>query len=508
MNLPKPQRLVTLLLTSHTVLALILAGALGLALAALGEIHGLMGAVREQQLGALSETEELHRAGWAIEVAARHAIEACERGAADTEVAATIEAPLHALRDTMRRFGPRADRRVLAAVARYERFAAAVVARDTCAALRSPDTRRERLRLDEDLTDVWIDRLFELHHAIYQHEEQARRTSDQAIATGAALVLLALLAAALLTRWIARGVTGPLADLARAARRVGRGDFSPIAPARGPVEVVDLSLELDRMRAHLAELDALKQGFVASVSHELRTPLTKLREALALLGDGAAGPLTERQRSVLGIARGACEQEIHLVTTLLDLSRLRAGGPLKLETGQSLDDAVCEAMMAERAEAERRGVAIELSLVGTVPLADLDGPLIERAVANLVRNAVSVAPAGTRVLVTREVLAQGPDGTRGPWGRVRVRDEGPGVPAEARAHLFEPFATHRVPGRPGRVGTGLGLALAREVARAHGGDVQLADEPGPGATFDLWLPLRARDSTAPPPARDAASAPR
>jgi two-component system sensor histidine kinase GlrK len=165
-------------------------------------------------------------------------------------------------------------------------------------------------------------------------------------------------------------------------------------------------------------------------------------------------------------------------------------------------------MMAERAEAERRGVAIELSLVGTVPLADLDGPLIERAVANLVRNAVSVAPAGTRVLVTREVLAQGPDGTRGPWGRVRVRDEGPGVPAEARAHLFEPFATHRVPGRPGRVGTGLGLALAREVARAHGGDVQLADEPGPGATFDLWLPLRARDSTAPPPARDAASAPR
>src|SRR5690349_20747858 len=105
------------------------------------------------------------------------------------------------------------------------------------------------------------------------------------------------------------------------------------------------------MRADLAELDALKQGFLASVSHEMRTPLGKIREALSLLADGTAGTLADRQRSVVDIARRACETEIRLVTTLLDLSRLRAGTLLRIDPRQRLDDALREAVAAETSEA-------------------------------------------------------------------------------------------------------------------------------------------------------------
>lgn len=490
MTARKPIRLISLLVISHTVLALILAVALGILLAALGTIYGLMGEVREQQLGTISEEEQLHRDAWALEVAARHGIDACEQGAPDQQVADSLAVPLRQLRESMRRFGPRAEPRLRALMERYEHFAAQAIAGNTCARLRSAEARRQRLLLDEELTTVWIDRLYVLHHAIDQKEEQARRIGARAITAGASLVLLALLTMVALTRWIALGVTAPLAGLARAARRVGRGDFSPIPQVRGPIEVVELSLELDRMRAHLAEIDSLKQGFLASVSHELRTPLTKLREALSLLSDGTAGPLTERQRNIVAIAQGACEREIHIVSTLLDLSRLRAGGPLKLEPGQSLDDAIEVAISEERAEAERRRVSIEVTMPGTAPLAMLDGPLVERAIANLVRNAVSVSPPGERVTVTRDVLNHGPQGEPGTWACVRVRDHGPGVPDEIRDHLFEPFVTHRLSARPGQIGIGLGLTLAREVARAHGGDVRLANEQHPGATFEIWLPLR------------------
>ena len=100
--------------------------------------------------------------------------------------------------------------------------------------------------------------------------------------------------------------------------------------------------------------------------------------------------------------------------------------------------------------------------------------------------------------VTRALAAAGPAGEVGPWVRVSVRDEGPGVSAEARAKLFQAFASRPVPGGGARDGVGLGLALAREVMRAHGGDVTLADIPPPGATFILWLPLDAQRVTMEP----------
>jgi two-component system sensor histidine kinase GlrK len=241
------------------------------------------------------------------------------------------------------------------------------------------------------------------------------------------------------------------------------------------------------MRQHLAELDALKQGFIANISHELRTPLAKIREALALLGDGAVGELADRQKRVVGIARDACEKQIRMVSTLLDLSRLRARKVHKLESSQSIDPVVREAISLERSAAAPREVTVQFEAVDQAPSLALDAPLLERAVANLVRNAVSASPQGKTVHVTRSIKERGPTGERGPFIKIEVKDEGPGVPEDIREHLFEPFVSK--PTQKGAEGIGLGLAFVREVARAHRGEVLLESSDASGSVFAMWLPI-------------------
>jgi two-component system sensor histidine kinase GlrK len=248
---------------------------------------------------------------------------------------------------------------------------------------------------------------------------------------------------------------------------------------------VALADELERMRAQLQLFEKLKQGFLASVSHELRTPLSKIREALALLSDGAVGDLEPRQARVVQIARTACEREIRMVTTLLDLSRLRAGSPLRLTNGIALESVVQHAVSDERAEATSRGVEVLLTVRADGARCRLDPVLMECAVANLVRNAVAVSKRGQTVQVTCE-HAPGP--TQAPGFLVTVVDEGPGVPPAIRATVFDAFVTHEVPTSGKAIGVGIGLALAREVARAHAGDLTLVEGDGSGACFELWLP--------------------
>jgi two-component system, NtrC family, sensor histidine kinase GlrK len=500
-------RLVSRLIFSHMILPGAFVLVLGFMLAALTRMNGLIDQVREHYLDAIDEDEELHRAGWAVEVAVRHGLEACEKGAPDAAVVGPIAERLDGLRVAMGHVGMRAAPQLTAVAERYEGLAARIVdGAEACAKIRSAESRRERTELDEELTNTWISQMIELHKGVHVTGEQARRIGTRALGTGATASVLSVLAAALLARRMAQSVTSPLAALARAARRVGEGDFTAFPATRGPIEVVHLSRELDGMRARLAELDALKQGFIASVSHELRTPLTKVREALALLADGTTGPITERQARVIVIARQACEREIRIVSALLDLSRLRSGSPLKIMPGGSLDAVLRQAVAEEQGEATRRCVTVEVDAAGEAPPAALDEAMIECAIANLVRNAVSVSPSGKSVFVDRVVVDRGPRGQPGAWARVRVRDEGPGLSAEMRATLFKPFVTHSVREHPERIGVGLGLALAREVAQAHGGDVQVMDGTAPGATFALWIPLL-RGARAPsmPPARGAQS---
>jgi two-component system sensor histidine kinase GlrK len=480
---------------SHTVLACTLAVALALVMVSHGRIYRLLGDVRERELAVLDEEETLYRAAWQVELAARQAGAACERGDDSAAPMRLLEAVTERLGGVLGehlpgRFGDgkHGSGQLWVVASGYRDFARRILsASDRCVALRAPATAHERTKLDEEMTEAWIVRSYELHHAIRVTEEDARTSGRNALWTGFSLLAVALAIAVALARWLSVVVGSPLARLAAGAQRIGHGDFRPLPPPTGPKEVVELGEALDGMRERLAQLDALKAGFLASVTHELRTPLAQLREAIALLRDGATGPLSERQQTVVEIADSACEKEIRLVTSLLDLSRLRAGGPLRREKERSIDHVVREAAAEEAAAAAARGVRIEVACAGTAPLATLDEPLLVRAVANLMRNAVSVSPRGAVVRVERAL-----DGEE---AQIRISDEGPGVPPAIRDKLFEPFGAHDVPAAQRRAGVGLGLTLAREIARAHGGDVELV-EAAAGGCFVLRLPLGAASATA------------
>ncbi len=484
-------RLATRLLGSHTALAGVLLLALAVTVVSLARMTSWITEVRDREFETLGDEEEVYRAAWAIEVAARHGITACENR--QPEVAMALQRLARgALDERLARQRIPLPRRLQLPVAGYRDFARGLTEENLCARLLDPASRIRRTALDEELTDAWIERVRELHRVIAVREEQARRLGTRATVFGLGLGAFAGLAAVVLARWIARGVTVPLGDLARAAGKVGAGDFSPLPRVRGPTEVEALGESLDRMRERLAELDQLKQGFVAMVSHELRTPMARLREALALLEDGAADPLSARQRRVVQLARRACEKEIRVVKALLDLSRIRAGRALQLESGSAVDGVLREALEDESPEADERGVTLALEAQGETPRAAMDGALLGRAVANIVRNGVSVSARGQTVRVRREVVGEGPVGRGGSWARITIRDDGPGVPTQVRERLFEAFVTQAVGGQPTRDGVGLGLVFAREVLREHQGEVEFVDVPGPGATFVVWLPLDAR----------------
>jgi two-component system sensor histidine kinase GlrK len=485
-------RLAARLLLSHATLAGALFLALGITVAALVRMTSLVGDIREIELKGVESDQELHRAAWAIEVAARHGASACDQGDSSALVGARLRGAKGSLDTLLARSSGGDARRMHTAAHRYAELARRASGPDACEVLRSAAHQRERLLLDEELTEAWIERIVQLNRLIEAKDDEARRIGNDATRAATAVAVLFWAAGLGVTVWMARGVTAPLGRLAGAARRMGEGDFAPIPAERGAAEVVDLARELERMRARLAELEVLKQGFVASVSHELRSPLASLREALGLMADGTAGPMTPQQHRVIGAAQRACERQIRTITALLDLSRLRSGRPVVLQGGCDIDRIVNVALDDEREAAAARDVTCLFEAEGAAPVAVMDGALTERACANLVRNAVSVTPAGKTVRVRRTTTAVGPSGRAGRWARVEIADEGPGVPEAIQRSLFDAFVAHDVRGPRARGGVGLGLALAREAMRAQGGEVELAQSSERGATFVMWVDLAQR----------------
>jgi two-component system, NtrC family, sensor histidine kinase GlrK len=481
----RPKSLSTHLAISHSLPTLVVTLALALTLIALVRISVVLTTLNDTELVTLSDEGRLHRQTWALDLAMRHGQAACVAGTPGSEAIRRIRSDSDALRPLLRVASPGHMHELARG---YLAIAGEILAGDACQLLRDEDLQARRSDLDEQLTNAWVVRLGELHAAVARKESEAKSIAVSATSTGIPLAALSFGLAMFTARRLARIVRHPLERLAEMARRIGRGDFRTAVHVQGPIEVLALAGELESMRSQLQQLDSLKQGFLASVSHELRTPLSKIRESLALMEDGVVGKFEARQMRVIHIARSACERQIRLVTTLLDLSRLRAGSPIRIREGTSIDAVLQAAVGDERSDAARRKVQVELVLHGPIGVCRLDPTLMERAIANLIRNAVSVSKQGQRVLVERFV-EQDASGRPGVWARLTVTDEGPGVPQEIRDGLFGAFVTHPVPSSGKTLGIGLGLALAREVSEVHGGELELVRTGQGGTTFQLWLPV-------------------
>jgi signal transduction histidine kinase len=229
------------------------------------------------------------------------------------------------------------------------------------------------------------------------------------------------------------------------------------------------------MQDRLREQEEARRTFVSTASHELRTPLTSLRLMLDLLHEELGDPPVdlEAARGQVDQARSLSDRLAALAAQLLDLSRLDAGVPLRSELIELHEEG--RAVIAEfGVRAGETGRSVELHADGAV-WAVADPGAVAQILRVLIDNALRFAPAGTAVDVTV---------TDGPGAALRVSDRGPGIPADEREEIFERFRRGTLTG--GQGGFGLGLAIARELARRMDGDV-VVSEAESGACFELRL---------------------
>jgi signal transduction histidine kinase len=281
--------------------------------------------------------------------------------------------------------------------------------------------------------------------------------------------------ACVLVIYFSRRIAGPLEMLAGAADEVAAGNYDVAVPERTwGSEVERLSARFHEMTGRLAESEQLSRNFLMSVSHELRTPLTAIRGHVAALREGVLEDEESQRRSLEVISEEALRLE-RLVGDVLDLAKLDARRFALLREEVDMR-ALCERAYATFAEEARsRDIEYDLALgEGAVLLTD--GDRVLQIVTNLLANALHWTPAGGRVDLG--LAAKNGEVT------VAVSDTGPGIEPEMEERIFRPFMS----GDGG--GTGIGLTIARELANALGGRLELHSEPGKGSRFVLALPVQ------------------
>jgi signal transduction histidine kinase len=274
--------------------------------------------------------------------------------------------------------------------------------------------------------------------------------------------------------YFSRRIVRPIEALTAAADEVALGHYKVAVPEHmGGSEVERLAARFSEMTARIAESEALTRNFLMSVSHELRTPLTAIRGHVAALREGILEDEQSRERSLEVVAEEALRLE-RLVGDVLDLAKLDARRFALLREEVDMR-ALCERAYATFAEEARaRGIEYDLEL-GEGAVLVTDGDRVLQIVSNLLANALRWTPEGGHVdlgLATQngEVM-------------VAVADTGPGIEPEGTERIFRPFWS----GDGG--GTGLGLTIARELALALGGRLELESELGRGSRFVLVLPV-------------------
>jgi two-component system sensor histidine kinase GlrK len=304
--------------------------------------------------------------------------------------------------------------------------------------------------------------------------------ADQSGEIAGLISLASLLAIVLMSLFITKSITRPIALLKNKTREIARGNFEGKLLVRSPPEMGELAAAINSMCERLHELDRLKADFFASMSHELRTPLTSIKEGTGLLLDGVGGEITEKQRKLLRILAEESNRLITVVNSLLDLSKMEAGMMTYDFEVTHVDALIKRAVSEITPLVEAKEITLENELDGTVPPLRVDPERTLQVLRNLLGNAVKFTPKGGRV----RIAAQPSNGKVA----ISVKDSGPGIPAESLTSIFEKFnqGTRHTPYMS--QGTGLGLAIAKNIITAHGGKIWAESEPGQGSTFIFVLP--------------------
>ena len=301
-------------------------------------------------------------------------------------------------------------------------------------------------------------------------EHSLRSALLRAIAGTAGLAALIALVMGLA---VARRITRPVERIITVTRAMGGGDRAArVGPVAAPGELRELATAFDQMADTLDRQEQLRRDLVADVAHELRTPVAILQAGHEALLDGVVEPTPDQLTSLR-------DEVLRLARMVDDLQTLAAADAATLQLSLSRCDlaevtAAATDSLAGRFEAA--GLTVERQLAPAWVMAD--PRWLHQVVTNLLTNALKFTPADGQVTVR--------SGTDGPSAVLRVTDTGAGIPADELPHIFERFWRGRQAAHTS--GSGIGLAVAAELARAHGGQLAASSEPGRGTEMTLTLP--------------------
>jgi signal transduction histidine kinase len=288
----------------------------------------------------------------------------------------------------------------------------------------------------------------------------------------------ALIAAGAVAALLGRRFLRPIDAVRAATHRMATGDYDQQVPEPAEEELAGLARDVNALGMALAETERRRARLIGEVAHELRSPLTTIRASMEGLIDGVLAPSEE---SFVAIADEAARlQRLADDLTLLSQAEEHAI-PLRLEVSD-LAELASRAAERLRPQFDLEEVALRIEPSPVLPV-QVDPDRIAQVFTNLIGNALTHTPSGGAVTIRGGVERSAA------W--IDVTDTGPGVPPDEVDRIFDRF--YRIPNPSHPAGRGIGLTIARGIARAHGGDVTIAPRrPGAGATFRVTVPLSAK----------------
>lgn len=330
-------------------------------------------------------------------------------------------------------------------------------------------------RLGEQLVESGLLTSEQLKQAL-EHQKQST-LGGTPILLGHAIVELGFLDRATLDRAVTEQILRLRAALEDANRNLEQ-------------RVQQRTIELEEALRKLSELSQLKANFVANISHELRTPLTHIRGYLELMQSKTLGPLTPDQSKALVVALQSTSRLQNLIEDLILFSLASRGEMTLTLTPVDLRQVVEKIAVHARSKADSKQVILRVEVSPKVSWVKADQQKISWALTHLLDNAIKFTKPGGQVQLTIS-----PDESHDKMVRLMVSDTGIGIPQERIDEIFEPF--HQLDGSPTRRygGTGLGLALVREIIEAHGSHIDVKSEVEQGTIISFSLFVAKGDET-------------
>lgn len=302
----------------------------------------------------------------------------------------------------------------------------------------------------------------------------------ETLATVLWMLLLSVVLGTAINAVLSRFILAPITRLGEGIARVAQGDYSVrLTNTLRMGEMRDTYDNFNRMAHALGTTETLQSDFISNVSHEIKTPITAIEGYAMLLGDSQQRP--EEQLECIDKILYNTRRLSALVGNILLLSRLdNQAAPLP-RAPYRLDEQLRQAVLALEHKWSRKEIELEVDLDSVVFNAN-EG-LMMHVWTNLIDNAVKYSPPGDAVLIR---MRQGEGGVV-----VTVQDNGPGIPLAAQARVFERF--YQADSSHQSEGSGLGLPLARRIARLYGGDITVDSREGQGSIFTVTLPVNAEN---------------